>query len=133
MHDLRLFWPSPTLFGTSDVNVLIKWLDSFSPGCICFDFAKSPKQRATLRKYSAFPHLSYYQISCSAFETKMFLRRHTEIHRYLLSKCIRKLCSANVFSDIKQKHICWKICKLRKVFGCDSGAHYFQCQKSWGS
>ena len=34
------------------------------------------------------------------------------------------------FFDTKQKHVCRKICKLRKVFGCVSGACYFQCQLS---
>ena len=37
------------------------------------------------------------------------------------------------FSDTKQKHVCWKICKVKKVFGCVAGAYYFQCQVSWGS
>ena len=37
------------------------------------------------------------------------------------------------FSDNKQKHVCWKICELRKFFGCVLGACYFQCQESWGS
>ena len=46
---------------------------------------------------------------------------------------VRKGCSANVFSDTKQQHNCWKICKVRKVFGCVAGAYYFQCQVSWGS
>ena len=32
------------------------------------------------------------------------------------------------FSATKQKHICWKIFKVRKVFGCVAGAYYFQCQ-----
>ena len=31
---------------------------------------------------------------------------------------VKKWCSANVFSDIKQKHACWKTCKVREVFGC---------------
>ena len=34
------------------------------------------------------------------------------------------------FSDTKQKHVCWKICKVRKAFGCVAGAYYFQCQVS---
>ena len=28
---------------------------------------------------------------------------------------VKKWCSANVFSDTKQKHLCWKICKVKKV------------------
>ena len=36
----------------------------------------------------------------------------------------------NAFSDTKQKHVCCKICKVRKVFGCVAGTYYFQCQVS---
>ena len=43
---------------------------------------------------------------------------------------VKKWCSPNVFSDTKQKHVCWKICKVRKVFDCVAGAYYFQCQVS---
>ena len=47
---------------------------------------------------------------------------------------VTKWCSANAFSDTKQKHFCWKICwKVRKIFGCVPKAYYFQCQVSWGS
>ena len=67
--------------------------------------------------------------------TKIFFRRYREISRHLLSKCfknaflgVKKWCSANIFSDTKQKHVSWKICKVRKVFGCVAGAYYFQCQ-----
>ena len=31
------------------------------------------------------------------------------------------------FSDTKQENVCWKMFKVRKVFGCVSGAYYFQC------
>ena len=31
---------------------------------------------------------------------------------------VKKGCSANIFSDTKQKHVYWKICKVRKTFGC---------------
>ena len=40
---------------------------------------------------------------------------------------VQKWCSANVFSDAKQKHVC---CKIAEVFGCVAGACYFQCQVS---
>ena len=33
---------------------------------------------------------------------------------------------ANVLADNLQKHVCWKICKVRKLFGCVAGAYYFQ-------
>ena len=42
----------------------------------------------------------------------------------------KKWCSTNVFSDTKQKYVCLKICKVRKVYGCVAGAYYFQCQVS---
>ena len=73
--------------------------------------------------------------------TKVFLRINEEIYRYtdICIQCasrqflaVKKWCSANVFSDTKQKYICWKICKLRKAFGCVAGVYYFQCQMSWG-
>ena len=34
------------------------------------------------------------------------------------------------FSDTKQKHVCWKICKVRKVFYSVLEAYYFQYQGS---
>ena len=46
---------------------------------------------------------------------------------------VKKWCGSNVFFDIKQKYVFWKICKVRKVFDCIAGAYYFQCQVSWGS
>ena len=33
---------------------------------------------------------------------------------------------ANVLADNLQKRVCWKICKVRKLFGCVAGAYYFQ-------
>ena len=66
--------------------------------------------------------------------------RYTAIYRHLLSKYfknavqgVKKWCCANVFSDTKQKDVCWKIYKVRKVFGYVAGAYQFQCQVSWGS
>ena len=72
---------------------------------------------------------------------KNFLRWYAEIYRHLLSKSFKNMqflgmknwCSANIFSDIKQKNVGWKICKVRKVFGCVARAYYFQYQVSWGS
>ena len=56
------------------------------------------------------------------FETKIFLRTYTEIHRHLLSKCIKNVVLGRqemvqckcFFFDKKQKHVCWKTCKVRK-------------------
>ena len=61
---------------------------------------------------------SYY-----VFGTKMLLRRYTQIYIHLLSKCfknavgVKKWCCTIFFSDTKQKHVFWKICIIRKVFG----------------
>ena len=59
------------------------------------------------------------------------------MYRHLLSKCFenavfgrQEKVQCNVISDTKQKHVCWKICKLRKVSGIVSGAYYFQCEVS---
>ena len=94
-----------------------------------------------LKEIIKLPPPPCYQIkSYYVFVTKIFSGRYTETYRHLLSKCfknvdfgVRDWCSANVFSDAKQKHVCWKICKVRKAFGCASGTYYFQCQVSWGS
>ena len=43
---------------------------------------------------------------------------------------VKKWCSPNVFSDTKQKPVCWKICKVGKVFDCVTEAYYFQYQVS---
>ena len=73
---------------------------------------------------------SYY-----VFGTKIFLWRYTEIYRHLLSKCFKnavlwrqEMMQSKCFFDTKQKYVCWKICKVRKVFDCVAGAYYFQCQ-----
>ena len=69
----------------------------------------------------------------------VFLRGYTEIRDICIQNASRiqflgvcKWCSVNVFSDTKQKYVCWKIYKVRKVYGCVAGAYYFQCQVSWG-
>ena len=43
---------------------------------------------------------------------------------------VKKGCSANIFSDTKQKHVFWKICKFRNAFDFVAGGYYFQCQVS---
>ena len=86
-----------------------------------------PKQQSALRKLFRLPATHPHQVKpYYVFGTKFFSRRYIEIHRNLLSKCIKKVvlgrqkrkcffwCSANFFSDKKQKHVCWKICKVRK-------------------
>ena len=83
---------------------------------------------------------SHQITSYCVFGTNTFLSTYVEISRYLLLICfnntvlgVKNRCSANVVSDTKQEHICWKICKVRKVFDCVVGAHYFQCKVSWVS
>ena len=44
---------------------------------------------------------------------------------------VKKWCSANAFSDTKQKNLGRKICEVREVFGCVARAYYFQYQVSW--
>ena len=54
-----------------------------------------------------------------------------EICRNIQTFAFKVLCSANVFFW-HQPDICYKICKVRKVFGCVLGACIFQCRVSWG-
>ena len=85
----------------------------------------TPKQRASLRKSSRFPPSPPHQIkSYYIFGTKIFLFRYTEIYKHLLSKCFKnavlgcqKMVQRKCSSDTKQKHVCWKICTVIKVFG----------------
>ena len=92
-----------------------------------------PKKRAALIKLFS---LSPTHPSSDKILLRLFLRIYTEVKGYLLSKCfknvvlgVKKRCSANVFSDTKQKRVYCKIfSKFRKLFGCVARAHYFQCQ-----
>ena len=43
---------------------------------------------------------------------------------------VKKYCSANVFSNTKQKHVGWKAFKVKRNFGCIAGAYYLQYQVS---
>ena len=64
-------------------------------------------------------YIKFYYVS----GTKYLLRRYTEIYRHLLSKSLKnavlgrqEMCSAkNVFSDTKQKYVCWKIYKSERL------------------
>ena len=38
---------------------------------------------------------------------------------------VKKWLNANNLSDTKEKHVCWKICKVRKAFYWVSGAYCF--------
>ena len=114
----------------------------------CKTFARS-KQRPTLRKLfslspSPIPHLPppypthTHQIKpyLLRLEQKFYygdIKKYTDICFQSASKMqflgVKKWYSANIFSGTKQKHVCWKICKV-KIFGCFAGAYYFQCQVS---
>ena len=55
-------------------------------------------------------------------ETKIFLWKYTEKYRHLFSQCFKngvlgcqEMVFVNVFSGTKQKHVCWKIYKVKKV------------------
>ena len=96
-----------------------------------------PKQWATLRKLFSF------SLPC-ILSDKILLRlcnKHflKEIYRNIQSFAFKVLQESNslkqckLFSDTKQKHFCWKICKLRKLFSWDLGAYYFYFQRSWDS
>ena len=100
-----------------------------------------PKQQAASRKlFRLTPAPPPTIRSYFVFGTKIFLRTYIETYRHLLSKCFKnsvfecqEMMRANFFSDTKQKHVCWKICKVRQTFGCVLGAYCFQCQVSWVS
>ena len=41
-------------------------------------------------------------------------------------KVLQEYSSVQIFfSDTKQKHVCWKNFKVKKVFCCVSGPYYF--------
>ena len=99
------------------------------------------KQRAALRKLFSLPQSPTHPPSDKILLrlwNKNFL---TEIYRNIQTFAFKMLqeCSSLAsrngaaqmfFSDTKQEHVCWKICKVRKVFGCVAGAYYFQFQVS---
>ena len=113
------FWKAPCL--SCSVIVMLfyserKWLEEFS-------------HNITLEVQSLSHQIKSYYI----FGIKTFLGRYTEIYRYLLSECFRNCAVQMLFFDTIQKHVYWKICKVRKAFGCVSGTYYFQCQVNWSS
>ena len=67
------------------------------------------------------PHqIKFYYVSGTKFS-------YGEIQKYI-DICFQS-ASRMQFLGVK-KHVCWKICKVRMVFGCVAGAYYFQCQES---
>ena len=82
--------------------------------------------------------IPYQTKSYYVFRTKIFLRRYTETYRHFLSKCFKnailwrqEMVQLICFFWHQTEKCSWKICKVRKVFDCVSGAYYFQCQVSW--
>ena len=70
--------------------------------------------------------------------TETFLRRYTEIFRQIqrytdISLQSQEMVQCKCFFWHQTKKVCWKISKVRRVFGFVAGAYYFQCQVSWGS
>ena len=65
------------------------------------------------------------------------IQKYTGIYFQSVSRMpfvdIKKWCSVNVISYAKQKHVCLKICKIRKGFGCVAGANVCQSQITWDS
>ena len=91
-----------------------------------------PKQPAALRKSFSFSLSHLHQIKpYYVSERKKFLRRYLEIYRHFASKCFKnavlgrqEMVQCNIFSDTKQKHEYWKICRVRTFFGFVVGAYY---------
>ena len=96
------------------------------------------KQQIVLRKLFSLsptnsPPLPRDQIKFHCVsETNIFLRRCTEIYRHCYQSAsimqfldVKKWCTANAFSDTKQKHVSGKICKVRKAFDSVVGAYFF--------
>ena len=83
-----------------------------------------------LGNYSASPQPTLHQIkSYYLFGTTIFLERHAEIYRCLLSK----YCKNTVLEHqemvqkiflIPTRNVRWKTFKVRKIFGCIAGAYF---------
>ena len=76
------------------------------------DFTRPKKRAASMKLFSLPPT----QHPPDKILLRLFLRIYTEINGHWLWKCFRiavlgvkKRWSANVFSDTKQKHVCWEI------------------------
>ena len=56
------------------------------------------------------------------------IRKYTDICFQRASRmqflAFDKWGSANAYFETKQNHVCWKICKVRKVFGCVAGTYF---------
>ena len=63
---------------------------------------------------------SYIQCTLSNI-VKTGSEQTEQISLQMLRECSSwhlELVQLNFFSDTSQKHLCWKICKMSKVFGC---------------
>ena len=86
------------------------------------------KQQATLKKLCSLPRPTpTIKKLVPSLEEKFSdgdIQKYTDIYACFQSASrmqfwgVKKWCSANLFSDTKQKRFCWEICKVRKVFGC---------------
>ena len=93
-----------------------------------------PKQRAALRKLFNLPPIRnsppIKQNLTTSLEQKFSygnIQKYTDVCFESATRMkffgVKKRCSPNVFSDTKQKLVCWKMCKVRKVFDCVVGAY----------
>ena len=94
-----------------------------------------PSNKSFLRFWNKnFPTEIYRNIHCTKNEEILngklhFLCSDTDIWFPSTSRmqvlAVWKWCSANVFFlTTNQNHVCWKICKVRKVFGCVAGVYF---------
>ena len=98
---------------------------------IVIHFTRPKHQAATRKLFSFSPtHTNKFLLQINLTWNKTFLARYKKIYRYLLSKRFKntvlesqEMVQCKYFSDNKQKHLCWKICKARKTFGCVAGAY----------
>ena len=78
------------------------------------------------------PDIILLRLSNKNFLRKIYINIQTFVFK-VLQKCCSwlsgKVCSANVFSDTKQKIVCWKICKVWKVFWLCFGTILFSMSR----
>ena len=94
------------------------------------------KQRAALKKlFSVPPDKSFLRLWNKIFLTGTYRNIQTFTFQ-LLRECssweARNGVVQMFFSDINEKHVCWKICKMSEASGSAAGLHFLKCWVSWG-
>ena len=102
-----------------------------------FETKQRSKQRAALKKlFSVPPDKSFLRLWNKIFLTGTYRNIQTFTFQ-LLRECSSWEAINGVvqmfFSDINEKHFCWKICKMSKASGSVAGLHFLKCWVSWGS